>query len=78
MQQKCPLCRAVLLTPESSLVEPAVEEEIQEAPVEEKEQIGSKLEALLTILNSMFLPIISHHASFKLTPPRHPRRRPHR
>lgn len=57
VQQKCPLCRAVLLTPESSLVEPAVEEEIQEAPVEEKEQIGSKLEALLTILNSMFLPL---------------------
>ncbi|KAH8153049.1 uncharacterized protein LAJ45_02636 [Morchella importuna] len=52
VQQKCPLCRAVLLTPESSLVEPAVEDEVRGAPVEEKEQIGSKLEALLTILNN--------------------------
>ncbi|KAI5840077.1 putative SNF2 family helicase [Morchella snyderi] len=52
VQQKCPLCRATLLTPETSLVEPAVEDAVKEAPAEETEHIGSKLEALLTILNN--------------------------
>lgn len=54
VQQKCPLCRAVLPNLESTLIEPAAEKENVEAfdEDEEKNHIGSKLEALLKILNN--------------------------
>ena len=65
-QQKCPICRTELLSPEKSLVAPLKECEDQdedEDSLDNMDESSSKLDALLHILDGILTPLFSGNSS---------------